>query len=395
MPIHNRISAFHADMTEWRQYLHRHPEIAFEEFQTADFVASRLKEFGIEVHTGLATTGVVGVLHGQRGPAAITERRIALRADMDALPMQEETNLPYASGINGRMHGCGHDGHTVMLLGAARYLAETRNFDGTVIFIFQPAEENGGGARVMMDQGLFRQFPVQSVWAMHNSPSIPVGKIAVRAGASMAAVDDFEIIIHGKGGHAASPHETIDPIMVGMQLYNAFQMIISRNVDPVESAVLSVTCFHAGSANNVIAGSAQMVGTVRSFVPSIRAMMEQRLRETCQHIANMHGARIDVHFHKGYPPLINTRAETEFAGRIAAEIVGEENVLHDTPPVMGAEDFAFMLMEKPGSYIWVGQSDSEHRASVHHPQYDFNDRILPIGASYFARLVERTLAHGL
>lgn len=391
MPIHNRISAFHPDMTDWRQHLHRHPEIAFEEHETANFVADLLDSFGIEVHRGLAQTGVVGVLHGQSGPAAHQEKRIALRADMDALPMQEETGLSYASVHAGKMHACGHDGHTAMLLGAAKYLAETRNFDGTIIFVFQPAEENGGGAQVMIEQGLFRHFPVRSVWALHNSPSIPVGKIAVRSGPSMAAVDDFEVVIHGKGGHAAAPHEAIDPIMIGMQLYQAFQMIVSRNLDPIESAVLSVTCFHAGTANNVIPSTAQMVGTVRTFNQNVRLMIERRMRETCLHIGHLHGVEIGLDYQRGYPPLVNSVAETDFAARVAAEIVGDDHILHDTPPVMGAEDFAYMLAERPGAYIWVGQADSTHQAYVHHPAYNFNDRILPIGASYFARLAERAL----
>ena len=395
MPVHNRISAFQDEMTAWRQHLHQSPEIAFEEVETAAFVAEKLHGFGLEVHTGLGGTGVVGVLHGAGGAAMASEKRIALRADMDALPMQEETGLPYASTHPGKMHGCGHDGHTSMLLGAAKYLAETRNFDGTVVFVFQPAEENGGGARVMIEDGLFRQFPVRSVWAMHNSPSIPVGKIAVRPGPSMAAVDDFVIQIEGRGGHAARPHGTIDPIMVGVQLYNAFQTVISRGVDPIESAVLSVTQFHAGSANNVIPGTAMLVGTVRSFEPEIRAFLQNRMEEICHHIAALTGARIVLDYKNGYPPLVNSPAETDFAARVAAEIVGDENILRDTPSVMGAEDFSYMLMEKPGSYIWVGQFDPQHREQVHHPGYNFNDRILPIGASYFARLVERALPKGI
>ncbi|HZH27479.1 MAG TPA: M20 aminoacylase family protein [Azospirillaceae bacterium] len=387
MAINNRIAAFHDDMTAWRRELHAMPETAFEEHRTAAFVASKLEEWGIEVHRGIATTGVVGVLRGRSDNGGA----IGLRADMDALPMTEENDdLPHKSKVPGKMHACGHDGHTVMLLGAARHLAETRNFDGTVYFIFQPAEEGGGGGKVMIDEGLFERFPMETVWGMHNAPGLPAGTIGVRAGPSMAATDTFDVVVEGVGGHAARPQMSIDPIAVGTQLYQAFQTIVSRNTDPVESAVLSVTQFHAGEAYNVIPARAILRGTVRTYKPEIRDLIERRMGEACIGLAAAHGCRIDFEYHRGYPALVNSEAETALAEKVAAEVVGRENILH-TPPLMGGEDFAYMLEAKPGSYIWVGQKGGPSPYMVHHPKYDFNDAILPIGASYWAKLVEMVL----
>jgi hippurate hydrolase len=386
MPVNNRVAAFQDEMTAWRRDLHAHPEIAFQEVRTSAIVAEKLAGWGIEVHRGIAKTGVVGVLRGRSDNG----RAIGLRADMDALPMTEENDLPYASTTPGRMHACGHDGHTVMLLGAARHLAETRNFDGTVYFVFQPAEEAGGGGKVMMDEGLFDRFPMETVWGMHNSPVLPAGRIGVRAGPSMAATDDFDVVVEGRGGHAARPHVSVDPIAVGTQVYQAFQTIVSRNADPVESAVLSVTQFHAGEAYNVIPARARMCGTVRTYKPEVRDMMERRMGEVCAGIAAAHGCGVRLEYRRGYPALVNSGTETEFAARVAAEVVGEANVA-EIPPVMGGEDFAYMLEAKPGSYIWVGQGRGPDEASVHHPRYDFNDAVLPIGASYWVKLVETAL----
>lgn len=388
MPIKNRIADLHDDMTGWRQHLHAHPELAFQEHETSAFIASQLESFGIEVRKGFAGTGLVGVLKGNGD----SERMIGLRADFDALPLTEKTGLPHASKHDGRMHACGHDGHTTMLLGAAKYLAETRNFAGSVAFIFQPAEENGGGAKVMMDDGLFREFPVESVWGMHNSPLVAAGKIAYRTGQSMAAVDDFTIDIGGRGGHAARPQQSVDPIMIGVQLYSAIQTIVSRQVDPIASAVISVTQFHGGSAYNIIPDDARLCGTVRTFDPEVRALVEKRMRAACVAVSAQYEVPVSLSYDRGYPALVNSEAETRRAAEIAERVAGLENVVAEVPPVMGGEDFSYMLLEKPGSYIWIGQKDEAHQASLHNPHYDFNDAILPLGASYFAELVEDVLS---
>ena len=390
MPVINRIADFHDDMTAWRRDIHAHPETAFEENRTADVVAGKLESFGIEVHRGLAKTGVVGRLRAGRSPNAI-----GLRADLDALNLLEKNDVDYRSKHDGKMHACGHDGHITMLLGAARYLAETRNFDGTVHFIFQPAEEGGGGGRVMVEEGLFEQFPCTAVYGMHNWPGMPQGRIGVRTGAMMASADLFEIHIRGRGGHAAMPHYAIDPVVVGAQMVNALQTIASRTNDPLDSVVVSVTQFHAGTADNVIPDEAVLSGTCRALSPEGRDMIERRMRETVEGIAASHGIAAELDYRRNYPVLVNTAEETQKAARAAAKVVGEANVAVDDPPVMGSEDFAFMLQAKPGSYVWIGNGVGEEGGCmVHNPHYDFSDEILPVGASYWATLVEQELARG-
>ena len=387
MPINNRIADFHADLTAWRRDIHAHPEIAFEEHRTAALVAAKLEEFGIEVHRGLAGTGVVGTLRGNQ-PG---DRAIALRADMDALPMPEANKFEHTSTAPGKMHACGHDGHTTMLLGAARYLAETRNFAGTVHFVFQPAEEGGGGGRVMVEQGLFEQFPAEEVYALHNVPGIPVGHFAGRVGPVMAATDQFEITIEGRGGHAAQPHKTIDPVVVGSQIVGAIQTIASRNADPIKSVVVSVTQFHAGSAFNVIPQSAWLCGTIRTFDAGIRTQARTRIKEIAEGVALALGGSAEVKFRFGYPATVNHPAQTEKALAIAERVAGAGNVDYDIAPSMGGEDFAYMLLERPGSYIFIGNGPEVEGQKLHQVNYDFNDEILPVGASYWAQLVEGVL----
>ena len=387
MPINNRIADFHADLTAWRRDIHAHPEIAFEEHRTAALVAAKLEEFGIEVHRGLAGTGVVGTLRGNL-PG---DRAIALRADMDALPMPEANDFEHASTSAGKMHACGHDGHTVMLLGAARYLAETRNFAGTVHFVFQPGEEGGGGGRIMVEEGLFEKFPAEEVYGMHNWPGLPVGQFAGRVGPVMAATDQFEITIEGRGGHAAQPHKTIDPVVVGSQIVGAIQTIASRNADPIKSVVVSVTQFHAGSAFNVIPQSAWLCGTIRTFDAGIRTQARTRIKEIAEGVALALGGSAEVKFRFGYPATVNHPAQTEKALAIAERVAGAGNVDYDIAPSMGGEDFAYMLLERPGSYIFIGNGPEVEGQKLHQVNYDFNDEILPVGASYWAQLVEGVL----
>ena len=388
MPVINRIADFHDDMTAWRRDIHAHPETAFEENRTADIVADKLESFGIEVDRGLAKTGVVGRLK-----AGTSAKAIGLRADLDALNLLEKNDFDYRSRHEGKMHACGHDGHITMLLGAARYLAETRNFDGTVHFIFQPAEEGGGGGKVMVDEGLFERFPCEAVYGMHNWPGMARGRIGVRTGAMMASADLFSIRIRGRGGHAAMPHHAIDPVVVGAQIVTALQTIASRTNDPLDSVVVSVTQFHAGTADNVIPDEAVLSGTCRALSPDGRDMIERRMRETVDGIAASHGIAADLDYRRNYPVLVNTAEETARAARAAAKVVGEANVAVDDPPVMGSEDFAFMLQAKPGSYVWIGNGVGEEGGCmVHNPHYDFSDEILPVGASYWAALVEQELA---
>jgi amidohydrolase len=388
MPIVNRIADFHADLAAWRHEIHAHPETAFEERRTADFVAARLAAFGIEVHRGLAGTGVVGTLKGTR-PGS---RAIALRADMDALHIHEKNHAPYVSTNPGKMHACGHDGHTTMLLGAARYLAETRNFAGTVHFIFQPAEENEGGGRVMVEQGLFERFPVEAVYGMHNWPGMPAGKFAMRAGPMMASFDIFEVTVTGKGTHAALPHLGIDPMVVAAQITTALQTIASRNTSPLESVVVSVTQIHGGDTWNVIPDEVVLRGTARTFKPKVQDAVEAGIRRIAEGTAAALGASVALRYERRYPPTVNSPAETDTAAATAAEIVGDANVDRDLAPTMGSEDFAFMLQAKPGAYVFIGNGTGEKSVGLHNPHYDFNDEILPIGASYWARLVERILA---
>ncbi len=390
MPIVNRISEFAEDMKAWRRDIHRHPEIAFEEHRTAEVVAGKLAEWGIEVHRGLAGTGVVGLLEGRQGG----ERLIGLRADMDALPLQELNGFDHRSVHDGKMHACGHDGHTAMLLGAARYLAETRNFAGRIAFIFQPAEEGEGGARVMIEEGLFDQFPVEAVYGLHNMPGLPVGQVALRAGPLLAAADTVTIEITGKGGHAAIPHLAIDPVVIGAEIVTALQTIASRRIDPLDSLVISVTRFDAGTADNIIPETATLRGSVRTLKTETRDQVEADIKRIAQGIAATHGGRAEVSFSHGYPATVNWPAETDHCAEVAGEIVGAENVHGDVDPVMGSEDFAFMLEKKPGCYILLGNGmeGGPGGCSVHNPNYDFNDEIAVIGASYWARLAERRLS---
>ena len=387
MPIVNRIADFQEDLAAWRHEIHAHPETAFEETRTAEFVARRLHDFGIAVHRGLAGTGVVGTLTGSR-PGT---RAIALRADMDALHIQERNGVDYASQNPGKMHACGHDGHTTMLLGAARYLAETRNFAGTVHFVFQPAEENEGGGRVMVEQGLFEKFPVESVFGMHNWPGMPVGKFALRSGPMMASFDIFEITVKGKGAHAALPHLGVDPVIAAAQIVMGLQTITSRNTHPLEAAVVSVTQIHGGDTWNVIPDEVVLRGTTRSFKPELQDAIEAGIRRIAEGVASAMGASVAVRYERRYPPTVNSVAEAAVAASIASEVVGEANVDRELSPTMGSEDFAFMLQARPGAYVFIGNGPS-NGAGLHNPRYDFNDAILPIGASYWARLVERVLA---
>lgn len=388
MPIVNRVADLQSEIAGWRRDIHAQPELLYDVPRTAAFVADRLREFGCdEIVTGLGRTGVVGVIKGRR-PAGGEVKVIGLRADMDALPIQEETGLPYASKTAGKMHACGHDGHTAMLLGAARYLAETRNFAGEAVVIFQPAEEGGAGAAAMIKDGLMDRFRIDQVYGMHNNPGLPLGSFSIRPGPIMAATDSVDFRIEGHGGHAARPHLCIDPVLAGSQLVVALQSIVSRNVDPLESAVISVCEFHAGSTSNVIPQTAELRGTVRTLRADIRDLMEKRIREVAAGVALTTGARIHIKFRRGYPVTVNHPEQTDTAIRIAKEIAGDNNV-HGTPPMMGAEDFAYMLEARPGAFIFIGNGDS---AGLHHPAYNFNDDAIVYGTSYWIRLVETTLA---
>ncbi|WP_315782493.1 MULTISPECIES: M20 aminoacylase family protein [unclassified Bradyrhizobium] len=388
MPIVNRVADLQPDIQAWRRDIHSHPELLYEVHRTAAFVADRLREFGCdEVVTGLGKTGVVGVIKGRK-PGNGDVKVLGLRADMDALPIEEITGLPYASKTPGMMHACGHDGHTAMLLGAARYLAETRNFAGEVAVIFQPAEEGGGGADAMIKDGLIERFKIDQVYGMHNGPGLPVGAFAIRQGPLMASTDSVDITIEGHGGHAAKPHNCIDSLMVGAQLVTALQQVVARNVDPLEAAVLSICEFHAGNARNVIPQSAVLRGTVRTLTPRVRELMEKRVREVVAGVAQMTGAKIDLAYTRGYPVVVNHAEQTEIAIRAAKEVAGDANV-HEMPPMMGGEDFAYMLEARPGAFIFVGNGDS---AGLHHPAYNFNDEAIVYGTSFFIKVVENTLA---
>ena len=388
MPIVNRVADLQPDIQAWRRDIHQHPELLYDVHRTAAFVADRLKEFGCdEVATGLGRTGVVGVIKGKK-PAGGDIKVIGLRADMDALPIEEETNLAYASKTPGKMHACGHDGHTAMLLGAARYLAETRNFAGDAVVIFQPAEEGGAGAAAMIKDGLMDRFAIDQVFGMHNYPGSPVGSFAIRSGPIMAATDAIDIEIEGQGGHAARPHKCLDSVMVGAQLITALQQIVSRNVDPLDSAVISICEFHAGNARNVIPQTAVLRGTVRTLTAPVRQLIEKRVREVTAGVAQMTGARIALNYERGYPVTSNHAAQTDFATQVAKEIAGDANV-REMPPLMGAEDFAYMLEQRPGAFIFCGNGDS---AGLHHPAYNFNDEAIVFGTSYWIRLVENALA---
>jgi len=386
MTIKDEIKRDHELLTEWRRDFHAHPELAFEEERTSALVAERLESFGIEVDRGLAKTGVVGTLKAGTG-----NRAIALRADMDALPMQESNDFAHASKTPGKMHGCGHDGHTTMLLGAAKYLAETKDFDGTIYFIFQPAEEGEGGAEVMVQEGLFEKFPAEAVYGMHNWPGMPVGEFAVSAGPMMASFDVFDLVIRGQGGHGAMPHQGIDSILVAAEVVGALQSIASRNTDPVDALVVSVTQIHGGDAYNVIPDEVKLAGTVRSFREEVRDTVEPAMKRIADGVCAAYGATAELRYEKLYPATVNSVEETEQAAAAATALVGGDAIQRNPVPSMGAEDFAFMLRERPGSYVWVGNGAGEGGCMLHNPGYDFNDEIIPIGASYWATLAEQVL----
>ncbi|MBJ27026.1 MAG: peptidase M20 [Alphaproteobacteria bacterium] len=386
MAIIERINEINAEMIEWRQDIHSYPELAFEEYRTAKIVTEKLKEFGIDTETEIAKTGVVGTLEGKSEGSSI-----AIRADMDALALNEETGLDYASKNQGKMHACGHDGHTAMLLGAAKYLSETRNFSGKVHFIFQPAEEGAGGAKVMIDEGLFKKYPVDGIFGLHNWPGLPLGQFAVIDGPIMAAADFFEVTVTGNGAHGAMPHLGSDPIVCSSQIINALQTIVSRNLDPLEAGVLTVTKVHGGEANNVIPEKVVFSGTARAFQEQIRDQLESRLTDISVNIAEANGCSANVLYERNYPPTVNASSETEIASKVAGLVVGNKNVRRDLSPCMGSEDFAFMLQEIPGCYIWMGNGDQDGGCFLHNPGYDFNDQALTIGASYWVRLVEELL----
>lgn len=382
MPVVNRIADMSDEITAWRRYLHTIPELGLDCFKTAAFVADRLREFGVdEIHEGIAKTGIVAIINGQgEGPT------IGLRADMDALPMEETADLEYVSTHPGKMHACGHDGHTAMLLGAAKYLAETRNFSGRVALIFQPDEEDGGGGEVMVQEGIMDRFDIGQVFAMHNAPDLEVGTFHLNHSAIMAAADEFNIHITGVGGHAAWPHTTVDPVLAACSMVQALQSIVSRNVGPLEQLVVSVTQIHTGTAHNVIPETCIINGTVRTLSKEVQAMAVRRMEEIVAGQAASFGVKANLTFKFGYPPTINHPEQAGFAARVAAEIAGEERVDENAEPAMGAEDFSYMLEARPGAYLNIGQGEG---AMCHHPQYNFNDEIGPIGASFFARLVER------
>ncbi len=386
-----------ASIAAVRRDIHAHPELCFEEVRTADVVAQKLTEWGIPIHRGMGKTGVVGIVKGRDGGAS--GRAIGLRADMDALPMQEFNTFAHASVHKGKMHACGHDGHVAMLLAAAQHFAKHRNFDGTVYLIFQPAEEGGGGARVMIEDGLFEQFPMQAVYGMHNWPGMPVGTFAVSPGPVMASTSEFKITLRGKGGHAALPHTGIDPVPIACQMVQTFQTIISRNKKPVDAGVISVTMIHAGEATNVVPDSVELQGTVRTFTVEVLDLIEKRMRQVAEHTCAAHDATCEFEFVRNYPPTINSPAEAEFARKVMATIVGEERVLAQEP-TMGAEDFAYMLQAKPGAYCFIANGDGQHRemghgggpCMLHNPSYDFNDDLIPLGATYWVKLAEEWLA---
>ncbi|MBA8900238.1 M20 aminoacylase family protein [Phyllobacterium sp. P30BS-XVII] len=385
MPLLNRAIEMQEEVSQWRRHLHENPELMFDVHETAKFVADKLHAFGVdEVVTGIGQTGVVGIIHGRHGEG----QTVGLRSDMDALPLNEITGKPYASKNPGKMHACGHDGHTAMLLGAAQYLAETRNFKGSVAVIFQPAEEGGGGGREMVKEGMMERFSISEVYGMHNIPGLPIGQFAIRKGPIMAATDEFTITIEGRGGHAAQPHRTIDPVVIGAQLVNALQTIVSRGTDPLDSVVLSVTKFHAGDAHNIIPQKAELAGTVRTLRPEMRDFAEKRLREVAEGVAVALGAVAKLEYDRNYPVTFNHDQETEFAARTAQSVAGNNAVNQDVAPMMAGEDFSYMLEARPGAFMFIGNGES---ASLHNPAYDFNDDVIPHGISYWVQLAESAL----
>ena len=387
MPVLNRFAELHDDITAWRRDIHAHPELLFDTHRTSAIVAEKLRAFGCdEVVEGIGRTGVVGVI---RGRSQASNRAVGLRADMDALPLEEENDLPYASKTKGAMHACGHDGHTAMLLGAAQYLAETRNFDGTAVVIFQPAEEGGGGAREMVEDGLMDRFGITEVYGMHNSPTMPAGEFGLRAGPMLAAADQFTIEVTGRGGHAARPHQCIDPTLTASQIVVALQSIASRSVDPMKQVVVSVTSFSTSSETfNIIPAQVRLLGTARTLEESVRDEVEERLRQIVEGTAATFGASVDITYERNYPVMVNDAERSRFAAETAVEIAGAERVDDDRHAAMGGEDFSFMLNERPGAMIWIGNGVGPR---LHNPAYNFNDEIIPAGCSYWVRLVERAL----
>ncbi|MCE8537533.1 amidohydrolase [Ruegeria pomeroyi] len=385
MPIKNRLADMKEEITGWRRHLHAHPELLFDVHQTAAFVVERLREFGVDnITTGIGRTGVVATIKGKTDTAG---KVIGLRADMDALPITEATGLDYASTVPGKMHACGHDGHTAMLLGAAKYLAETRNFDGTAVLIFQPAEEGGGGGREMCADGMMDRWNIQEVYGMHNTPGLPVGQFAIRPGALLASSDEFEIVVTGKGGHAAAPHDAIDTTLVASQIVVSLHSIVSRNVDPIKRVVLTVGTFETDSvASNIIAHTARLCGTVRTLDPEYRALAEARVRRVAEDIASAYGATAQVIWTPGYPATINSETETHHAAEAALAVSGAVDDAVD--PIMPSEDFAYMLEERPGAYIFLGNGDT---AQCHHPAYNFDDEAIPAGSSWYAEMIERRM----
>jgi amidohydrolase len=387
MPIINRIADLHREITAWRRDIHAHPELLYDVHRTAAAVADKLRSFGCdEVVTGIGRTGVVGVIRGGKGGDG--GRVIGLRADMDALPIEEANDVPYKSTVPGKMHACGHDGHTAMLLGAARYLTETRNFAGTAVVIFQPAEEGGAGGKAMVQDGLMDRFRIEEVYGMHNYPGLPVGQFALRPGPQMAVADRITIEVEGRGGHAARPHISVDTVLVGAQIVNQIQSIVARNVDPLDAAVISICVFQAGTTDNVIPQTALLRGTARSLTPEVRDLLEKRLHEVVAGTVQLYGATAKLTYKRDYPVTRNHERQAAFAASVAAQVVGHERVDDHVAPVMGAEDFSFMLEARPGAFIFVGNGDS---AGLHHPAYDFNDETIPIGTSYWVKLVETAL----
>jgi amidohydrolase len=387
MPIVNRIAALHDEVTAWRRDIHEHPELMFDVHRTAALVAAKLKEFGCdEIVTGIGQTGVVGIIKGRNTGSG---KVIGLRADMDALPLTETTGKPYASKTPGKMHACGHDGHTAMLLGAAKYLAETRNFDGAVAVIFQPAEEGGGGGNEMVKDGMMERFGITEVYGMHTAAGMPVGSFALRPGPMMAAADRMRVVVEGKGGHAAKPHLSVDTILVASHIVVALQSIVARNVDPLENAVITIGSFNAGFTNNVIPQTAEILASIRSLKPEVRDLLETRIKAVVSGTAALFGARADIEYVRGYPVTRNHEANATFAADAAAAIVGDAGVNRAITPIMGSEDFSYMLDSRPGAFIFIGQGDGPY---VHNPGFDFNDEIIPIGMSYWAKLVETRLA---
>jgi amidohydrolase len=385
MPILNRAVEFQAEVAGWRQHLHQHPEIGYEVHQTAAFVEARLKEFGVdEIVTGIGRTGVVAIIHGTKG----TGPTIGLRSDMDALPMAEETGLPYASVYDGKMHACGHDGHMAMLLGAAKYLSETRNFRGSVAVIFQPAEEDGAGGQAMVKDGMMERFNIKEVYGMHTNPGLAIGEFATRVGPIMGATDEYIITVKARGGHAAYPHNAIDPIVIAAQLVGMLQVIASRNVDPMESVVLTITQFNAGTALNIIPEAATLAGTIRTLNHDVRAFAVKRLHEICAGVALAHGIDIHVNHMPGYPVTVNNEGETQNAIEAASNVVGIKAVEGNMPASLGAEDFSYMAMARPGAFIFIGNGDTP---DVHHPKFNFDDNAIPFGISYWASLVQHRL----